>query len=220
MDGFANANSKPSVPPRHLSKSLDESIGFLICDTTRFIKRVLYARISEHGVRGGSWFFLRALWLKDGITQRALAQRLGLMEPSVLEMLRSMEQDGLVYRVRDTQDRRKVLVHLTDHAKRLERKLMPIASKINELMLHQMPLTAETALKQTLKKIRRVLSDDAYAQALGAGDLIDVAGVSTRGQATKRPRKAAALRRSRLTGPSMEKTKASSKFRKSQQLRP
>lgn len=196
-DGLANGNSKPSIPPRHLSKSLDESIGFLICDTTRFIKRVLYARISEHGVRGGSWFFLRALWLEDGITQRALAQRLGLMEPSVLEMLRSMEQDGLVYRVRDTKDRRKVLVHLTDHAKRLERKLMPIASKVNELMLHQMPLSAETALKQTLKKIRRVLSDDAYAQAPGAGDVIDVAGASTRRQPTKKPRKAAALRRTR-----------------------
>jgi DNA-binding MarR family transcriptional regulator len=196
-DGFANGNSKPSIPPRHLSKSLDESIGFLICDTTRFIKRVLYARISEHGVRGGSWFALRALWLEDGITQRALAQRLGLMEPSVLEMLRSMEQDGLVYRVRDTKDRRKVLVHLTDHAKRLERKLMPIASKVNELMLHQMPLSTEIALKKSLKEIRRVLSDDAYAQAPGASDLIDVAGVSAGGPQARKPRKAVALQRAR-----------------------
>jgi len=188
-------NSSRSVVPRHLSASLDGSIGFLICDTARFIKRALYARISQYGVRGGSWFCLRVLWLRDGITQTELSDSLGIMQPSVLEMLRSMEQDGLVYLVRDTEDRRRVLVHLTERAKRLKRKLMPIASKVNELMLHQMSLTSETALKKTLKNIRQVLSDDVSGRALRAKDLIDAPELGIREQKAKSIRAAASLRR-------------------------
>ena len=40
---------------------LDDSLGFLIAEAERASKRVLFARISEHGVRRGGWFVLRAL---------------------------------------------------------------------------------------------------------------------------------------------------------------
>lgn len=157
--------AKPPKRPtkRHFGISLDESIGFLICDAARFVKRALYPRIAKYGVRGGSWFLLRVLWLEEGLTQRDLSYRLGLMEPSVLEMVRAMERDGLVYRLRDELDRRRLLIHLTERGRQLEKILLPIAREVNEQMLQRMPLTSEERLKRELKMIREFLALDADA---------------------------------------------------------
>jgi DNA-binding MarR family transcriptional regulator len=162
---------RPPTPPhppsdatgRHLSDSLNDSLGFLIADSSRYVKRSLYARIATHGIRGGAWFVLRVLWQGDGVTQRELARRLGLMEPSVQEMLRAMERDGLVTRQRDEQDRRKVRILLTTQARELEPVLMGIAEDVNTLMLSGLSEAEEALLKLLLRKVRETLAADADA---------------------------------------------------------
>lgn len=150
---------------RHLPDHLSDSLGFLIADSGRHVKRSLYARIAIHGIRGGAWFVLRVLWQGDGMTQRELAQRLGLMEPSVQEMLRAMERDGLVTRQRDEQDRRKVRIRLTERARTLEPVLMGIAEDVNTLMLSGLNAAEEALLKLLLRKVRATLAADAEAFA-------------------------------------------------------
>jgi DNA-binding MarR family transcriptional regulator len=157
--------SKRLDPPRHLSAELDESIGFLIADTGRAVKRALYLRIAQHGIRGGSWFCLRALWQNDGVTQRELSATLGIMEPSTVEMLRAMERDGLVRRERDHEDRRKVRVYLTDRAKKLQKPLLAIAEHVNLIMLGDMSHAEEARLKHMLVAIREILQRDIAAIA-------------------------------------------------------
>ncbi len=150
---------------RHLSDRLTDSLGFLIVDSGRYVKRSLYARIANHGIRGGAWFVLRVLWQRDGLTQRELAGRLGLMEPSVQEMLRAMERDGLVTRQRDEQDRRKVRIRITERARELEPALMGIAEDVNTLMLSGLDAAEEALLKLLLRKVRETLAADADALA-------------------------------------------------------
>jgi DNA-binding MarR family transcriptional regulator len=154
---------------RRLNVDLAESIGFLIADAGRFVKRSLYVRISEHGLRGGCWFALRALWQQDAITQRELSYRLGLMAPSVLEMVRTMERDGLVRCERDATDRRKVRIYLTAKARQLERKMMTIANRVNGIMLRGLSIEEEIQLKLLLRRICSTLSGDfgTYLEAQG-----------------------------------------------------
>lgn len=158
-----NSISKDSRNCDEPSWELDESVGFLLSDTARFVKRLLYADVAAYGVRGGYWFFLRALWLEDGCSQRELAVRLGLVEPTVLEMVRAMEKDGLVERRRDKQDGRKRLVFLTDHAKELQPELMQIAIRNNEKILSALSVAEQILLKQNLKAIRNALSAELEA---------------------------------------------------------
>jgi MarR family transcriptional regulator, organic hydroperoxide resistance regulator len=150
---------------RHLSDRLTDSLGFLIVDSGRYVKRSLYARIANHSIRGGAWFVLRVLWQRDGLTQRELASKLGLMEPSVQEMLRAMERDGLVTRQRDAEDRRKVRIRVTERAKQLEPALMGIAEEVNTLMLSGLNAAEEALLKLLLRKVRETLTADADALA-------------------------------------------------------
>ena len=99
-----------------LQPGLDDSLGFLICDTARFVKRVLYARLAPWGIPGSCWFLFRVLWQEDGISQRELSGLLGVAEPSVVVMLRGLEKKGLIRRERDEIDLRKMRVFLTERA--------------------------------------------------------------------------------------------------------
>ena len=104
---------------------LDSSVGYQVRLTHRLIQRALQARISQHGVTLGMWYFLRVLWEEDGITQRELSNRIGTMEPTTLSAMVAMEREGIVRRVRNAEDRRKVNIYLTDHGRALQAMLLP-----------------------------------------------------------------------------------------------
>ncbi|MDR3516932.1 MAG: MarR family winged helix-turn-helix transcriptional regulator [Azospirillaceae bacterium] len=109
----------------------DRSIGYLVRDVHRAFSRTLQNRITAHGVTMGQWFFLRALWDEDGLTQRELSQRVGMMEPTTVTALNSMERCGLVERVRNPHDRRKVNIFLTPKGRDLRDVLLPCAADVS-----------------------------------------------------------------------------------------
>lgn len=111
---------------------IDWSVGYQIRTTHRLIQRALQTRIEPHGVTLGMWYFLRVLWIQDGITQSELSRRIGTMEPTTLAAVRDMERDGIVRRVRDPSDGRKINVFLTEHGRALEPVLLPLAIEVIE----------------------------------------------------------------------------------------
>lgn len=92
----------------------ETSVGYLLRDTYRAFTKILQARISAHGVTIGQWYFLRVLWDEGGLTQRELSLRVGMMEPTTVTALNGMEKRGYVKRVRNTEDKRKVNIYLTE----------------------------------------------------------------------------------------------------------
>jgi DNA-binding MarR family transcriptional regulator len=108
-----------------------ESDGYLVRDAHRAFQKLLERRIAPHGVTRGQWYFLRVLWTKDGLSQRELSTRVGMMEPTTVIALRSMEKAGLIRRVRSTEDRRVTHVRLTAKAKRMRDGLLQLARGIN-----------------------------------------------------------------------------------------
>jgi MarR family transcriptional regulator, organic hydroperoxide resistance regulator len=125
------ASSKAKPLPRRLSEFPPHlSSGYLVRDVRRAFQRLLERRITGYGVTRGQWYFLRVLWITDGLSQRELSARVGMMEPTTVIALRSMEKSGLIRRVRGDDDRRKVLVFLTAKAKRLRGELLAVARTI------------------------------------------------------------------------------------------
>jgi len=99
-------------------------------DAHRAFQRLLERRIAAYGVTRGQWYFLRVLWIADGLSQRELSARVGMMEPTTAIALRSMERSQLIRRLRAHDDRRKVRVFLTARAKRLRNQLLILARDI------------------------------------------------------------------------------------------
>lgn len=115
---------------RPVRLSFDSSVGYQMRLTHRVIQRLLQLRIAPYGVQLGMWYFLRVLWDEDGLTQRELSYRIGIMEPTTLHTLATMERSGLIARVRNVTDRRKINVFLTQKGRKLEGILLPIAADV------------------------------------------------------------------------------------------
>jgi len=106
------------------------SSGYLVRDAHRAFQHLLAQRIAPFGIMRGHWYFLRVLWIEDGLSQRELSARAGMMEPTTGIALRSMEKAGLVRRVRSRDDKRRAHVWLTPKGHRLRSVLLPVARKI------------------------------------------------------------------------------------------
>jgi MarR family transcriptional regulator, organic hydroperoxide resistance regulator len=119
------ADRKLEFPPA-------ESSGYLVRDAHRAFQRLLERRIADYGVTRGQWYFLRVLWNEDGLSQRELSTRVGMMEPTTVIALRSMERSGLIRRVRSTNDKRRSHVWLTPKARRLRSRLLAVARGITD----------------------------------------------------------------------------------------
>lgn len=107
-----------------------DSAGYLVRDAHRAFQYLLEKRMAPFGVTRGQWYFLRVLWTKDGVSQRELSESVGMMEPTTVIALQSMEKTGLVRRIRSTEDKRKAQVWLTPKAKKLKGRLLPAARHI------------------------------------------------------------------------------------------
>jgi DNA-binding MarR family transcriptional regulator len=158
-----NATAPNAAALKKLSKvevaagSHRSSIGFQMRKTYRMIEIFIQSRLARHDIPVGMWYFLRTLWIEDGLTQRELANRVGTTEPTALEQLRKMETRGLVKRRRDEADRRKSTVYLTAQGKRLKNLVLPYVDELNAAAFCDFAGQERKQLEQYLARIRRNL---------------------------------------------------------------
>ncbi|HXE03592.1 MAG TPA: MarR family transcriptional regulator [Methyloceanibacter sp.] len=114
---------------------LEHSVGYLVRVTHRSFAQDLQAYLTPHEIPIGMWYFLRALWQEDGLTQRELSQRVGAMEPTTVEQLKNMERRGFVERRRSAADRRKIHIFMTEEGRALSSRLLPYAMEVNAVAL-------------------------------------------------------------------------------------
>lgn len=139
---------------------LEESLGFQVRDLNRLMQRALALRIAPAGVAPGAWYFLRVLWEEDGLTQRELAARIGMQEPTAVIALRGMEQAGWITRIRSAEDRRKVHVHLTQAGRALREALLPEARAVIARATGSMTEEEIATLLALLRRARRALAGE------------------------------------------------------------
>lgn len=133
---------------------IHDSIGFLISLTHRKLVPLLDARVSQAGISYGMWYFLRVLWEGDGISQREIADRVGMTTPTALAALRKLERLELVELQQDPDDGRRTRVLLTKKGRDLNRDLVPKVAQINEIALDGLTDAEVEALRRALTKIQ------------------------------------------------------------------
>jgi MarR family transcriptional regulator, organic hydroperoxide resistance regulator len=167
-----NKRSEKNKPSSEASKSsvgndlkavlpFDTSLGYQVRMTHRAIQRRLQNAIEPYGVTLGMWYFLRALWDEDGLTQRELSHRVGTMEPTTLTAISAMERSGFVTRQRNDLDKRKINIQLTPAGKKLEQRLLPLAIDVIDTAMRGFSTREAETLTVLLKAIQANLSDDA-----------------------------------------------------------
>lgn len=112
---------------------MKERLAHIVREAARALTRALTMRLAEHGVSFGHWTFLRILWEHDGLTQRALSEMAGVMEPTTFAALKAMEELGYIERRQMPQNRKNVYVYLTPQGRALRKKLVPLAEDVNKV---------------------------------------------------------------------------------------
>ncbi len=151
---------------RHWREAVpDDRFAHLVKDAGRGLSRALQMRLTEHSVSFGHWTFLRILWVEDGLTQRELSERAGLMEPTTFSALKAMEQLGYVERRQQPDSRKKVYVFLTDAGRALRDKLVPLAEEVNKVALAGIDPESIAATRDMLLKMIHNLAEDENEQS-------------------------------------------------------
>lgn len=110
----------------------DKSVGYLIYANQRLLFRALQTQVAGHEVPAGTWIFLRTIWEEDGLTQREISERAGIQEAATGSALDKLERFGLLKRIRNGVDRRKINIFLTDRGRKLGRELIPKSQALTE----------------------------------------------------------------------------------------
>ncbi|WP_342562332.1 MarR family transcriptional regulator [Paenibacillus sp. FSL R7-0345] len=100
---------------------------------------------------------LYRLWLGDGITQMQIREHLNCEPPTVTNMVKSLEQNGFIYRKRDEQDARVMRIFLTDKGKELEEPVDIKWRQEQDKLLHSVLPEERLLLRELLKRLERNL---------------------------------------------------------------
>lgn len=150
----------PAGRPARIDFPSGASMGQLLRDSYRELARVMGKRIRGAGVAMSMWFFLRELWEGDGMTQRELSRQVKMMEPSAVIALNKLQKLGLIVRSRNSEDRRKVNVFLTEKGRALREQLLPRAMDVNRVMLEGLTRAERATLRKLLEKVKANLEAD------------------------------------------------------------
>jgi len=109
----------------------NDRMAHLVRYVARGLTRSLQLRLAEHDIQFGLWVYLRILWETDGLTQRELSDRAGLMQSTTHTALAKLEAKGYVTRHHPDGDRKKRIVELTPAGRAARKVLEPLAEDVN-----------------------------------------------------------------------------------------
>ncbi|CAH0148691.1 MarR family transcriptional regulator [Bacillus sp. Soil745] len=100
---------------------------------------------------------LSRLWSNDGITQMQLCEHLKCEPPTVTNMVKSLEQNGFIYRKRDEHDARVMRIYLTDKGKELKKPVEFKWKQQQEKLLYSILPEERLVLRQLMRQMENNL---------------------------------------------------------------
>ncbi len=109
----------------------DSSIGFLISDVSRLLRRVYDRRVEPLGLTRSQWRVLVHVYRRKGVSQTALAQILEIEKPTLGRLVDRLEGKGWVERRIDDRDQRARRLFITKRARPLIDQMEELAEAVH-----------------------------------------------------------------------------------------
>ena len=93
--------------------ALDQQLCFALYSATLAMTKLYKPLLEPLGLTYPQYLVLLVLWQGDGLTVSQLGERLALDSGTLTPLLKRLEASGLVQRLRDAADERRVLLQLT-----------------------------------------------------------------------------------------------------------
>src|SRR5258708_33927714 len=99
---------------------IDNTYGLLIARVALIHRSRVSEYLAKHNLYVGQEMLLKCLWNQDGLSQKEIADQMGIQPATATRMVIRMERAGLVERKTDAEDQRVSQVYLTDLGRSLQ----------------------------------------------------------------------------------------------------
>ena len=110
--------------------ALDKQLCFALYATSLAMTKVYKPLLAPLGLTYPQYLVLLVLWEGDGVTVSQLGDRLALDSGTLTPLLKRLEQQGLLQRLRDAADERRVLLQLTAAGRALQARAVAVPQAI------------------------------------------------------------------------------------------
>jgi len=135
----------------------NQSLGFLIADVSRLMRRNFDRRAQQIGLSRAQWQVLAWLKRNEGISQAALADLLEMSPMTLVRLIDKLQASGLVERRPRPGDRRSYQLYLADQAHPLLDRLWEMGAETRRQAQAGISKSEEQMLLDLLATIRRNL---------------------------------------------------------------
>ncbi len=134
---------------------LEECIAFIACRDAKRLADSLEHKFTPHDITRVQWNALYYIDLRKGetITQRELADCMGLREPTMVRLIDRMEKNGLLKREASKRDRRRNNLVLTKKGSEINEKLCVVVNKFRTECESGIPEADLITFKRVFKQI-------------------------------------------------------------------
>ncbi len=150
----------------------DSSIGFLISDVSRLMRRVYDRRVEPLGLTRSQWRVLVHLHRREGVSQTELAAILEIEKPTLGRLVDRLEEKGLIERRVDERDQRARRLAIADDTRPLIEQMETLAEAVHDDALAGLDLDEARRLSAALLVVKanlvRLLNNDESPNGSGA----------------------------------------------------
>jgi MarR family transcriptional regulator for hemolysin len=132
----------------------ENSVGFVVNNTAKSFQRSLDIELRRNvGVTLNQWRVVGSLVFKPGLTQKEIADKMGIEGATLVPVIDKMEKDGLLKRKTDLTDRRANRIYLTPKADSLWQSMTECALKIRKSSTKNI---SDADIQITLDTLRKI----------------------------------------------------------------
>ena len=147
--------STPTTPSPAILR-LDNQVCFALYSASLAMTKLYKPLLDRIGLTYPQYLVMLVLWEQDGVTVSELGERLFLDSGTLTPLLKRLEAQGQIARLRDVQDERRVRITLTAEGRALRDQAEAIPQCV--LQSSQCSIAELSALTAELKQLRERLS--------------------------------------------------------------
>jgi DNA-binding MarR family transcriptional regulator len=129
--------------------------GFLVTQIHHLGRRVFSELLKERGldIGPGQGRILFALWQEDGVPINKLIKKTLLRKSTLSELLDNLESAGHVKRVQSEEDRRKVLIELTEKTRKMLNVYIEVSKEMTNIFYKGFQLEEMNQFETYLQRV-------------------------------------------------------------------
>ena len=137
----------------------DKNAMMLIHDTSKTFKEIMRKKCEAEGISDRYRLILLFLGRNDGSTQLDIVNWTKLKAPTISLTLQMMEEDGLIKRVINENDKRNINIFLTETGRKMIDKIIVLIHETEDILFNGIDKKDIQLLEEVLRKMLSNVGD-------------------------------------------------------------